>query len=101
MKNKLYRFNITRTLFKNKEIYLKVTYNLHRCKKLFISQTLFKNKMHKITVKGLKDNLKSLKGYSMINKKRKAFYSKFQLIRFDIKKLCSKRSLIGLRSFFW
>jgi hypothetical protein len=100
MKNKLHRLNISRNLFKNKETSLIVIKNLYRSNKIFIGNYLFKNKMHTLHVDYKKDNLKSLKGFSLIEKKRKGFYSKFQLTRFDIKKLASMRHLVGLKSFF-
>jgi hypothetical protein len=97
VKGKFRSFKNKRLLLKNKELLIK----LHQTIKKVNSFNFFlKNKIYKKFIDhNFSGIFRSLKGYSIVNGKRKAFYSSFQMTRFDIKKLTTYRSIVGLKSF--
>lgn len=89
--------------FKNKELRVEVYYNLIKfLNKKFKIPHIYKKKIYNLNNFVLfKPFKKEFKGCSILTLRRRAFYSLFQLSRFDTKKLISERTLIGIRSAVW
>jgi len=90
----------SKLIFKNKELNMGIYANLLKFlnKKLKVPR-VYKKKIYNLNNFVLfKPFQKDFKGCSILTLRRRAFYSLFQLSRFDIKKLISERTLIGIRS---
>ena len=101
MKGRFKLFKNNRYVYKNKELNNILILTVGKSYKGL--SNFYYNKRFSEIIPNLNKSsvLKSLKGYSIISHKRKAFYSWFQLNRFDIKKLATHRSIVGLRGFTW
>lgn len=86
--------------FKNKELQIIVYNNLIKfLNKKFKIPNVYKKRFYNLNNFILfKPFQKEFKGCSILTLRRRAFYSLFQLSRFDTKKLISERTLIGIRS---
>ena len=87
-------------IFKNKELDMRIYINLIEfLNKKFKIPHVYKKKIYSLNDSILfKPIQKEFKGCSILTLRRRAFYSLFQLSRFDTKKLISERTLIGIRS---
>lgn len=97
-----YKFNLfdkKKKFFKNNELTYRIFFSIARSLKNenngIISKKFYYDFLTKQKWAGC------FKGYSIHNYKRKGYYSKFQLTRFDIKKLASYKLLTGVKAFYW
>src|SRR3954469_10847636 len=89
----------SKLIFKNKELKMRVYVNLLRSLNKKLNRSVYKKKFYSLNDFILfKPLQKNFKGCSILTLRRRAFYSLFQLSRFDIKKLISERTLIGIKS---
>jgi hypothetical protein len=100
---KLKNLKKNRLFVKNKELEdlaLKSILKVHRQVSLNKKFTnIFTYKAYKIKKFPFFNSRSSrMRGYSIASNRRKAFYSLFQLTRFEIKRLVSERMLVGILS---
>jgi hypothetical protein len=96
----------SKLIFKNKELKMKVYSSLLKFlnkKKIQTSgSSTYIKKIYSLGgLAEFKPLQKDFKGCSILTLRRRAFYSLFQLSRFDAKKLISERTLTGIKSAVW